>query len=365
MVIDGLTKGGKERRMLELVKGLKAEGVEVRLLLFSDSIEYTYVYDLHIRVDIFKRKFKKDLSVVFKLRRYINDYKPDIVQSWSSMSSIFLSLIRVTKKFVFINNAIVNAYENMGLLHREYLKIRFSAIFSDHMVANSQAGIKAYRLSSKKASCIYNGIDFGRFENLISPQKVEVEILGKPKGDRFIAAMVGAFEARKDYPTLIQAAILACNNWQDIVFLLIGDGSELEASRNKVPAQFLNTQIFFLGNRDNVESILPIIDVGLLISPSEGLSNSIIEYMLSAKPVIATKGGGNKELVKVGWNGFLVDQKSPHQIVSAISRLKNNPAEAQQMGLNGYNWAVASFDNKKVTAKYIELYQKLVNRKEK
>ena len=111
--------------------------------------------------------------------------------------------------------------------------------------------------------------------------------------------MVAAFEDRKDYDTVIDAAVKLCSDNKKIIFLLIGDGSNKTRIMQKVPAELLDKQIHFLGIRDDIESILQITDVGLLISaPCEGLSNSIIEYMASGKPVIATEGGGTDELVQ-------------------------------------------------------------------
>ena len=67
MVIDSLDKGGKERRMLELIKGLKNKNDEfdIYLISLSDRVEYEYVHDLHIQFEVIKRKFKKDLSIPF------------------------------------------------------------------------------------------------------------------------------------------------------------------------------------------------------------------------------------------------------------------------------------------------------------
>jgi glycosyltransferase involved in cell wall biosynthesis len=222
------------------------------------------------------------------------------------------------------------------------------------------AGIKAYRIRPGQAVCIYNVIDLSRFENLENSELVAYKILGRDKKDSFIAVMVAAFEKRKDYPTMIDAAITSCHKWPEIIFLLIGEGSQLEEMRRKVPVELLDTRILFLGNRNNVESILQIADVGLLITPSEGLSNSIIEYMALAKPVIASKGGGVEELVKDRWNGFLVDQSSPDQIVQALGKLRMNSALRANMGENGRKWVYENLDSKRITKAYIDIYWQLL-----
>lgn len=367
MLTDSLSKGGTERQLLELIKGLKIgePEMDILLVLLSDVVDYNYVYELPIKIRIVKRQTKKDITVFAKLNRLLNEFKPDIIHTWSTMSSFYVSFLKIFRGGIFVNNSILNAYTDMNFFHHEFLKVRFSGFFSTILVANSKAGLCSYRISPKEGICIYNGVDLKRFEHLKQIETVEMEILGRKKENLYVAAMVAAFEERKDYDTLIDAAVEACSLWPDIVFLLIGDGSQIETMKRKVPLEFLNKRILFTGNRDDIESILQIIDVGILISPSEGLSNAIIEYMTTGKPVIATKEGGTGELVKHGWNGYLVDQKNPKQIINRIDKLKNNPQQAYEMGQNGRKWIYNNLDNKTITSKYLQLYHKLLESSQK
>ena len=89
----------------------------------------------------------------------------------------------------------------------------------------------------------------------------------------------------------------------------------------KVPAELFDNQIYFLGMRDDIESILQLTDVGLLITaPCEGLSNSVIEYMAAGKPVIASEGGGTDELVKNG-DRILIKNKNSEQLINKLEIL--------------------------------------------
>ena len=119
-----------------------------------------------------------------------------------------------------------------------------------------------------------------------------------------------------------------------------------------------DTQIRFPGLRSDIESILQIADVGLLITPCEGISNSIMEYMASAKPVVASRGGGTQELVMDGETGFLVDQKRPDQIIEKMELLMHNPQLARAMGQNGLQRIKKHFDISRMTEKYLEVYNK-------
>jgi glycosyltransferase involved in cell wall biosynthesis len=360
MVIDSIVKGGRERRMLELVKALTRPGQDYSIYLVSltNVVEYDYVHQLPIKLEIIERKSKKDLSVVFKLRKIIKTFEPDVIHSWGSMSSVYLSMVNLfTRNSSFINSTIADAY-SWNVFNRLYLRTKLTAPFSRVILANSQAGLKNYKVPLRKAVCIYNGIDLSRFRNLVPADQMERKLLGGPKGNSFIGAMVGAFEDRKDYDTLIKAAVKLCLFNRRAVFFLIGEGSLMKSIKQQVPGELLNSQIYFLGSRSDIESILQIVDVGLLITPCEGISNSIMEYMASGKPVIASREGGTQELVVDGETGFLVDQKRSDQIVEKMDLLMKNPGLAKAMGQNGLQRIKKHFDISKMTERYIEVYNK-------
>jgi glycosyltransferase involved in cell wall biosynthesis len=359
MVVDSIVKGGKERRMLELVKALTKPGQDYTIYLVSltNVVEYDYVHKLPIKLEIIERRSKKDPRVILKLRKIIRSFQPDIIHSWGTMASIYLSLVNfITPKSRFINGTIADAYQNLDWRDTHYLRVKLTTPFSKVMLGNSQAGIKAYRVPRHKTVCIYNGIDLSRFNNLPSPDQVAQQILGRKKGDSFIGAMVGAFEDRKDYDTLIRAAVKLCSAQKNVIFLLIGEGSLMSSIKEQVPAEILNTQIHFLGSRSDIEAILQIADVGLLITPCEGISNSIIEYMASGKPVIASREGGTGELVIEKETGFLVDQKAVDQIIEKMHLFMANPELANNMGIKGRQRIEEHFDIAKMTEAYIRLY---------
>lgn len=360
MVVDSIVKGGKERRMLELVKALTRPGQDYSIYLVSltNVVEYDYVHDLPIKLEIIERKSKKDPRVILKLRKIVRTFKPDVIHSWGTMASIYLSLVNlVTPRSRFINATIADAYEGLTWRDTHYLRVKLTTPFSKVLLGNSRAGIRAYRVPLHKTICIYNGIDLARFENLTPVQTVEQQVLGRPKADSFIATMVGAFEDRKDYDTLIKAAIRICEKNNRVVFLLIGEGSLLESSKKQVPND-LHNQVRFLGSRNDIEAILQISDVGMLITPCEGISNSIIEYMASRLPVIASRDGGTGELVIDRETGFLVEQKAVDQIIEKLELLMSNPSLAASMGEKGRIRIEQNFDIHKMTEAYKDLYQK-------
>jgi glycosyltransferase involved in cell wall biosynthesis len=365
MVIDSLDKGGKERRMLELIKGLlrRPEGFNIYLVSLTETVEYNYVYNLPIKFEILSRKYRKDPTIVLKLKKIIKTFKPDIIHSWSTMASIYLSLSNLWGRKPLINAVLADAQEGLNTLDKHYLRVKLTSPFSSVFVANSKAGIKSYRTPLHKSICIYNGIDFNRFQNLRPKTEVETDILGKRKDKQFVVAMVASFDERKDFATLLKAASRMCKKNKSLIFLLIGAGPTWETLRNSVPSDLLDNQIILTGKRDDVESVLQIVDVGVLITNAsnhgEGISNAIIECMALGKPVIASRGGGTGEVVLDDFNGFLVDPKNEDQIIKYIELLYNDRQLLSQLGENAFKWVRENFDLEKKTDEYVDLYQKL------
>ncbi len=344
--------------MLELIKGLlrQSRNFEIFLVSFENVIEYQYVFDLPIRFEILGKTNKKDFGLVKRIRSIIKEFKPDIIHSWDVTVSLYVTLANLGLNRVLINGFIADAYQDLTFRNGTYRRVKFLTPFCHVIVANSLAGLRGYRIPARKGVCIYNGVDFSRFDHLKSLDDISEEVFGRPKDGLFVAGMVAAFDERKDYPTLISAAVEACRKNPSLVFLLVGDGPQKDAMMKQVPDVFLNRRIYFLGSRGDVESLLQLIDVGLLITPCEGISNAIIEYMASGKPVIASEGGGTSELLEDGKFGFLVKQRSPEEIIDRLERLILDPDLGRRMGLEGSRYVRMQFGLEKMTQSFIELY---------
>lgn len=119
---------------------------------------------------------------------------------------------------------------------------------------------------------------------------------------------------------------------KEVVFVAVGDGETLEASK-KLSADV--GALKFLGKRKNVEEIVATFDIGVLSTFTEGISNSVMEYMALRKPVVATDGGGTRELVVDGETGFLVPPGNADSLAAKIEHLLDNPDTARHMGEAG------------------------------
>jgi glycosyltransferase involved in cell wall biosynthesis len=200
---------------------------------------------------------------------------------------------------------------------------------------------------------------------LKEPNSIRKEIFGDKINDLFIIGMVAAFEVRKDYKTLIDAAIALISSQDKLRFILVGGGAGLNEIKSAVPSSLLN-KIVFLGQRSNVESFINIFDVGVLLTNAkvhgEGISNSILEYMALGKPVIASRGGGTNEVIIENETGLLIDPNKKEQLIEKIDLLMKNK-NRESIGQRGKNLVWEKFNLKTMVNNYTHVYRTLLTQK--
>lgn len=170
---------------------------------------------------------------------------------------------------------------------------------------------------------------------------------------------MGAFFDRKDYKTYIEASIKYLETKKDMTFLAIGDGPNLQQFKEMVPSQHKD-RILFTGMVNNVESLVNIFDIGVLSTYTEGISNSIMEYMVLGKPVIATDGGGTKELIINNETGYLIPQKNSDALLNKLVHLSKSEELRTKLGVNGKLRIHKQFTLSRMEKDYYNLYQKLL-----
>lgn len=360
MFIDALVSGGKERRMVELLKGIGERGdIQCEVAVMQEEIHYKEIFDLGIPVHYLIRKTKKDPLILINLYRLCKKIKPDVIHVWDSMTAIYAAPITKLLGIKFINAMITDAPSKLGSDLKNRSKI--SALFADIMLANSNAGLKAYQITAKKGRYIHNGFSANRVKKLEN-----VELIKK----RFelncekIIGMVGAIQERKDYKTFIEAAIIILEEKTNICFLIVGDGPLRKSMEDLIPQKH-KSRIIFLGKQNNVESFINIFNIGVLTTNQpkfgEGISNAILEYMALGKPVIATNGGGTPEIVENGVTGYLVQESSAEDLKEKILILLNNESLSLSMGEAGKKKVLTEFSLEKMVNKTLELYKEILN----
>jgi len=353
--IENLYSGGKERRLVELLKGLQSyPNIKSELVLTRKEIHYKEILKLNLKIHVIERKgLKKDPRLFYKFFKIAQKSKPDLIHVWGNMVAIYALPAKLFLNIPMMNSQITDAPLNPS---GGFLGPKLPFHFSDVILSNSRAGIGSYKPPLNKSRVIYNGFDFKRIANLEKPEAIRIRFNIKTK---FVVGMVASFSQLKDYKTYLKAAIAVSEIRDDVSFLCVGLGNSKKYQR-MVP-EHIKEKILFLGPQSNVENIMNICDIGVLASFSEGIPNTIMEFMALAKPVVVTSGGGIKELVSKDV-GFVVTQQNFAEFVDKIVFILNNSKLRLSMGRKGKAIIVKKFNLDQMVNSYLSEYEKTLNR---
>jgi glycosyltransferase involved in cell wall biosynthesis len=343
--IESLVSGGKERRLIELMRALRSKkDIEFELVVMSDDVHYKEVFDLGINIHFIIRKTKKDLSAFFRLAKLCRSYKPDIIHCWDSMTAVYAVPVCKILRIKLINGMVINSPVKQNVFNKYWLRGKLTFLFSDIIVGNSKAGLKAYNAPVKKSKVIYNGFSFDQ--------------LNTDSG--LIIGMVAAFSPSKDYKTFYEAAKILLENRKDITFIAIGPDTDSVESKELIGNQYIEN-FRLLGLKSGVESYINVMDICVLSTFTEGVSNSILEYMALAKPVVASIGGGTNEIVMNNETGFLISPSNPKVLADRLEILLKDVNLRIRMGSAGKKRIIDGFSVEKMVDKYIDLYKMIIS----
>ena len=329
LVTDGLMGGGSERQ-LALLAGSLPPTHQPSVLSLHDGPFKGVLEDAGISLEVLPRRHRFDVSPAIGMWASAQRFRPDVVHSWGWMSTAaMLPYCRAT------STPLVDGTIRQGFLPPRRSGVRRLVLSqADRVVANSQAGLRAFGVPESRGRVVYNGFD----ESRLSPQWSSRESPGV--GVPTTVVMAGRMVPAKDWTTLIEAArILAADTPHRWRFLALGSGPDretlIESASDLVSAGIMEFPEAGL-------EALPIIagaDVGVLLTDArvamEGCSNSIMEYMACSLPVVCTDRGGNPELVVNGRTGYLVPPSDAVAVSDALRRLRGSSARARSMGHAG------------------------------
>mgnify|MGYP000468684849 CR=1 FL=1 len=343
LLIDVLEdiKGGAEKQIYELIKRIDKTKFKIYLfILHQKKIPYVIqklLYENDTQIEVkgigIKRIYDwKGVYEGFKFIKFLKEKKIDILITYHFASDIWGTVFgRLANVSIIISNR-----RDAGFWRNKFhiLAYRMVNRWVKKIVVVSKAVekmvIEEEGVCRRKIELIYNGVDLEKFEIDVDifSKKRELGIPSKSK----VVGCVGNLTPVKGHKFLIEAASQIIKKNPYVHFLFIGDGPLKRNLISLTSQLYLQNNIHFLGKRNDVNELLKIMDVCVLPSLSEGLSNALLEYMASGKPVIATEVGGNTEVIEHGVNGILVPPNDSKSLEEEILYLLTNEEFARMLG---------------------------------
>jgi glycosyltransferase involved in cell wall biosynthesis len=355
--IDNLDAGGKERHCVELTRSLSARGdYEVQIVCMREQVFFEEIFALpRVTVRFLVRRTRRDPRVFVRFMQLCRELQPDVITVWDLMTAVYALPAARLLGIGYVSGMTLEAPLHVPRLRSWMTRLVFTA--ADAVVANSRAGLRAFDAPARKSIVIHNGYDFTRAAGATDPLAARRRFgIKRP----LVVGMVATFSHFKDYPTFIRAARIVLGRRQDVAFVAVGSGPTLDDCRAML-SESEREHVLLLGRVDGpVEDVISMFDIGVLATFTEGISNSIIEYMVLEKPVVATDGGGTSELVVDGETGMLVAAGDAEQLADRLCSLLDDAELRRSMGRLGRRRIERHFAQEQTAQGYCELYDGLI-----
>jgi glycosyltransferase involved in cell wall biosynthesis len=297
------------------------------------------------------------LKTLRDLKKYINEFSPDIVHAhFSSSYGLLGALSGFSPYFISVWGADVYDFPKKSFLHRFILRFNLSRADKLFSTSNVMAN-ETKKYTSKELEVIPFGVDLEKFKQIKELHKIfppNSIVIGSIKAleDKYgMNVLIDAFaELKKRYPSL------------PLKLLLVGRGTRESSLKDKVAALGLNEDTVFTGfiPVETVPLYQNLLDIAVFPSvlDSESFGVSVIEANACGKPVVVSDKGGLPEVVKDGVSGFVVPANDVAALAGAIEKLINDPHLRTQVGLKGRERVKAMYDWKNNLVSMIKAYEK-------
>jgi glycosyltransferase involved in cell wall biosynthesis len=283
-------------------------------------------------------------SLAFRLARLLRRWGTDVVHTHDERPHLYGTL---AGRLAGVGRIIHTRHsQGRNLSRRQRALVNLAASCVDRFVCVSQDSARlALRqgVPARKVCTVWNGIDLARFAYT------------GPRADG-PAVIVARLDPAKDHATLLRATALAVGRDPSFRLEVAGDGPCREDLHRLTGELGLAGQVRFLGQVRDVPGLLARAGLFVLSSLSEGVSLTLLEAMAGGLPVVATRVGGNPEVV-TGDTGLLVPAADPEALAGALLRLWQAPGERHRLGSAGRARVEGHFDVRRMVATYERLYR--------
>jgi glycosyltransferase involved in cell wall biosynthesis len=363
--------GGAETQTVEIARGLRARGWDVDVVTMlpprppTADLTGTGIreYCLHMRKGV------ADPSAILRLAALIRRNRPDVVNSHMTHANL---LARAARPFcpVPVLVCTLHGYKmysvKSGRCGLREVAHRLTDGLADMTTAVCQAAADRYTrigaVPRRKLVVVPNGIRMAAYRSDWTTRKRVRNGLGLD--DEFFWLAAGRLERVKDYATMLSAFRIAVSANARQVLMIGGDGalrSELEQMARHLE---IGAKVRFLGHRSDLPQFLNAADGFAMSSIFEGMPLVLLEAAASALPIVATRVGGNAEIVRDGKTGLLVPSRDPAALGIAMRKVvAMNPADRDAMGCDARDYVRGRYAMDAVLDLWEALYFDLLERK--
>jgi sugar transferase (PEP-CTERM/EpsH1 system associated) len=381
-VIYRLDVGGLENGMVNLVNRMPAERYRHTILClagYSESFRQRITRRDVAVLSVDKRP-GKDLAAYGRVWRLLRHLRPDVVHT-RNLGTVDMQWIAAAAG-VRVRVHGEHGWEATDPKGRNprSLMIRRACRPVIHSYVPMSCDIAGWlatdvRVDPARIRQLYSGVDAQKFHppargaaadephKAISPAGLPAGFLD---GNPVVIGTVGRLDPVKNQAILLEALRGLSDQGaaaaSDVRLVIAGDGPLRDSLEAEAARLGVSGRVWFAGSRSDTPDVLRALDVFVLPSLNEGVSNTILEAMATGLPVVAARVGGNPELVLDGVTGTLYDPSAPGGAEEALLRYVTDPALRRTHGAAGLARAVQKFSLDAMVQRYVDLYDELLAR---
>jgi L-malate glycosyltransferase len=356
-LIDRLSRAGTETQLLALIRAFDRSRVEPSLVLLdgedelSRSLEPAECPVLRLGVKSFASR--KAISAARILAGFLRRHQIDLLQAYF-LDSIYFGV--PVAKLAGVRR-IIRVRNNLGywvtwkhrLLNGLYSKL------IDHTLTNSDQGraaLIADGVNARQIAVLENGVDVERFAD--APP---------PSASRPMARIGAVANLRpiKSLDLLVRAAAEIVKRRPQVRFEVAGEGQQRAELERLITELSLGEHFRLIGPVHDVPGFLASLDIAVLCSRSEGMSNALLEYMAAGRAIVATRVGAAEKLIRDEREGLLILPNDVAALANAIERLLGDAAFARLLGTQARQRVVESFSRNSMCRRFEDWYLQLMS----
>lgn len=362
--------GGMKAHLLQIAVGLRSRGFDCEIACPGDS---DMVHDalaaglvVHPVPIVGPLRPLRDLRAIMSLARVIRDRRPAIVHAHGSKAGLVARIAVVfaggVPMVVTVHSQVL--YGGVSPLMRRiyiFMERRLSRRTARTLTVSEALRaelVDVIGIDPDRVTTVHNGLALGPFL-AGGDRDAARRRYGVPEGARAFG-LAARFAPQKALDVLVAASVPVLERDPDAWLVLAGSGPLLESVKTQARASSVRDRILFPGYEADVPGLLASLDVYVTSSITEGLSLALIEAMAAGLPVVATRVGGNPEIVEDGVTGLIVQAGKPGPLTDALTRLLFDAALRRAMGAAGRARVLAEFDEGRMLDRIASVYREVL-----
>lgn len=364
-VVDSLEVGGLERVTTDLAIAQKAAGHQVSVFSINTTSGLKpELIDAGIEVIEGHKRTSLDRKVLGTLRHWIKSQHIDVVHAHNFVPNYHaaFALIGLRHRPVQICTC-----HDMGM-RLSNRKLRW--LFKWSLTRTAEVAMVGKQVfdrylsmglvSPAHARPVLNGIPVAKFSFSNEQRNQARAALGLNQTDPVIGC-VGRLVSLKNHQRMIEIMPALLRRHPDLKLIIIGDGDRRQALTDLVSQLGLKHNVILAGQRSNVSTLLPALDVFALPSQTEGVSIALLEACATGLAVIATRVGGNPEIIEDQVTGLLIPVDDNDALETALNQLISSPKKRSELGTNAMQWAQQHASDQALQKAYDACYAKALH----